>query len=75
MLEAGRFIGAVAVHAGENQYTGHAYSAKACFMTVGEITTTVKGASPGLVVMGYNSFSKGHGFESQHHIQNGHFSN
>ena len=29
--------------------------------------------SPGLVVMGTDSRSKGHGFESQHHILDGHF--
>ena len=33
-----------------------------------------KGGSPGLVVMGGNSHSKGHGFESQHRILDGHFS-
>ena len=31
------------------------------------------GGSPGLVVMGGDSCSKGHGFESQHHILDGHF--
>ena len=34
-------IGAVAVHAGPNQYTGPAYSVKACFMTVADTATTV----------------------------------
>ena len=29
--------------------------------------------SPGLVVIGENSCSEGHGFESQHHILDGHF--
>ena len=33
------------------------------------------GGSPGLVVTGGNSCSEGHGFESQHHILDGHFSN
>ena len=32
------------------------------------------GGSPGLVVMGGDSCSEGCGFESQHHILNGHFS-
>ena len=30
--------------------------------------------SPGLVVMGGDSYSKGREFESQHHILDGHFS-
>ena len=33
-----------------------------------------EGRSPGLVVMGGDSRSKGHGFESRHHILDGHFS-
>ena len=32
------------------------------------------GGSPGLVVMGEDSRAKGCGFESQHHILDGHFS-
>ena len=32
------------------------------------------GRSPGLVVMGGDSCSKGHGFESRHQILDGHFS-
>ena len=32
------------------------------------------GWSPGLVVMGVDSCSKGREFESQHHILDGHFS-
>ena len=32
------------------------------------------GRSPGLVVMGADSCSEGHGFESQHCILDGHFS-
>ena len=32
------------------------------------------GGSPGLVVMGRDSHSKGHGFESQHRKLDGHFS-
>ena len=32
-----------------------------------------KGGSPGLVVMGRDSRSKGHGFESRHRILDGHF--
>ena len=32
------------------------------------------GGSPGLVVMGGDSWPKGCGFESQHHILDGHFS-
>ena len=31
------------------------------------------GGSPGLVVMGGGSCSEGRGFESQHHILDGHF--
>ena len=31
------------------------------------------GGSPGLVIMGGESFSEGHGFESQHLIVDGHF--
>ena len=34
---------------------------------------TVKGGSPGLVVMGRDSRSCGRGFESRHHILDGHF--
>ena len=37
------------------------------------ITTVSLGGSPGLVVMGRNSRSKGCGFESRHCILNGHF--
>ena len=32
------------------------------------------GGSPGIVVMGRDSHSKGHGFESRHRILDGHFS-
>ena len=32
------------------------------------------GGSPGIVVMGGDSCSEGHGLESQHHILDGHFS-
>ena len=32
------------------------------------------GGSPGLVVMGGDSLSEGHGFESWYHILDGHFS-
>ena len=32
----------------------------------------VKGGSPGLVVMGYDSFSKGGGLESRRCVLNGH---
>ena len=36
------------LHVGANQYTGPAYSIKACFMAVGNITTTVnKGRQAG----------------------------
>ena len=34
----------------------------------------VWGGSPGLMVMGGDSCSKGRGFESRHHILDGHFS-
>ena len=34
----------------------------------------MKGGSPGLVVMGGDSCSKDHEFESQHHILDGQFS-
>ena len=38
------------------------------------INTVLKfGRSPGLVVMGGDSHSKSHGFESQHRILDGHF--
>ena len=33
----------------------------------------VWGGSPGLMVMGGDSCSKGRGFESRHHILDGHF--
>ena len=33
-----------------------------------------QGGSPGLVVMGRDSRSEGHGFESRHRILDGHFS-
>ena len=36
-------------------------------------TKTLRGGSPGLVVMGGDSCSEGRGFKSQHHIQDGHF--
>ena len=36
-------------------------------------TEEVKGGSPGLVVMGVDSRSKGRGFESQRRILDGHF--
>ena len=36
------------------------------------ISTNCKGRSPGLVVMGGDSYSKGHGFESLHCILDGH---
>ena len=32
------------------------------------------GGSPGIVVMGGDSCPEGNGFESQHHILDGHFS-
>ena len=35
--------------------------------------TATKGRSPGLVVMGGDSHSKGCGFESRHRILDGHF--
>ena len=34
----------------------------------------ISGGSPGLVVMGGESYTEGHGFESQHRILKGHFS-
>ena len=34
----------------------------------------IQGGSPGLVVIGGDSCSKGREFESQHHILDGHFS-
>ena len=33
----------------------------------------LRGGSPGLVVMGGDSCSRGHGFESKYHILDGHF--
>ena len=36
-------------------------------------TMIKSGGSPGLVVMGGDSRFKGHGFESRHHILDGHF--
>ena len=39
-----------------------------------ERDTRKKGGSPGLVVMGGDSYSKGHEFESPHLILDGHFS-
>ena len=36
--------------------------------------TNIQGRSPGLVVMGGDSCTKGHGFESQHRILDGHIS-
>ena len=35
--------------------------------------THVEGGSPGLVVMGGDSYSEGRGFESRHHILDRHF--
>ena len=37
------------------------------------ITLSTEGGSPGLVVMVDDSCSEGHGFESWHHILDGHF--
>ena len=34
-------VGAMALNLGANQYTGPAFSAKACFMVAGDITNTV----------------------------------
>ena len=39
-----------------------------------ERDTRKKGGSPGLVVMGGDSYSKGHEFKSQQGILDGHFS-
>ena len=36
--------------------------------------TLYLGGSPGLVIMGGDSRSEGRGFESRHHILDGHFS-
>ena len=41
---------------------------------LGAQTLAKMGWSPGLVVMGGNSCSESHGFKSQHHILDGHFS-
>ena len=38
------------------------------------LTTLNLGGSPGLVVMGGDSYSKSREFESRHHILDGHFS-
>ena len=38
------------------------------------LTMYLLGGSPGLVIMVGGSCSKGHGFESQHHTLDGHFS-
>ena len=38
------------------------------------MVTTWSSGSPGLVVMGRDSCSEGRGFESRHHILDGHFS-
>ena len=35
--------------------------------------SNIMGGRPGLVVMGGDSSPEGHGFESQHHILDGHF--
>ena len=37
------------------------------------VKKSCKGGSPGLVVIGRDSCYKGHGFESRHHILDGHF--
>ena len=37
------------------------------------VTSVLQGGSPGLVVMGGDSCSKGREFESQHHILDGYF--
>ena len=39
-------IQAMALNPGANQYTGPAFSAKACFMVAGDITTSVKKGGP-----------------------------
>ena len=49
-------------------------AAKCCFYSSHNKLSKMKGGSPGLVVTGGDSCSEGHGFESQHHILDGHFS-
>ena len=41
-------------------------------MNVDNVRFGTIGGSHGLVVMGGDSQSKGHGFESEHHTQDGH---
>ena len=62
----------------------HPFSCKCSFRNVRSSTFSIKlssnqttgaaGGSPGLVVMGGDSCSKGRGFESQHRLLDGHFS-
>ena len=40
---------------------------------VAQVSNTKRDGSPGLLVMGRDSCSKGRGFESQDHILDGHF--
>ena len=52
-------IRSVAVQAGANEITGPACSAKACFMAVGDITTTVnKGRTDGSITVYLYEMSK-----------------
>ena len=43
-----------------------------CGLKITKINIIIMKGSPGLVVMGGDSCSKGHGFESRHHILDGH---
>ena len=43
-------------------------------INIANIKSVIAGESPVLVVMGGESYSKGCGFESQHHKRDGHFS-
>ena len=56
-----------------NKLKGKFIFPKGCFSRTHNITRLVQwGGSPGLVVMGGDSCSKGPEFESRHHILNGH---
>ena len=43
-------------------------------VTIRLLKSPVKGGSPGLVVMGGDSYSNGREFESRHRVLDGHFS-
>ena len=57
-MEGPAAIQAMALNPGAYQYTGHAFSSKACFMVAGDLTTNVNERSTYLDVYGETQFSQ-----------------